>query len=95
MEFGHSEIFAMGKLDEMRILKPTKARVHHICSYCGEDISPGDVYFSEKLRDVFLHTLHEKKFCGGCYETYGNKLLSMKMPRRKKGLRTLDEYDTP
>lgn len=68
----------MSKYEELKYLKPTKARVAHACSNCNGAINKGDTYYSEKLRDTFLHSLHEKKFCTGCYEKFGIALLKTK-----------------
>lgn len=67
----------MSKYEDLKYLKPTKANIPHACSNCSGVINKGDVYYSEKLRDIFLHSLHEKKFCAGCYEKFGNNLLKM------------------
>lgn len=68
----------MSKFEELKYLKPTKARVSHLCNNCHNTINIGDTYYSEKLRDRFLHTLHEKKFCSECYNKSGNHLLKTK-----------------
>ena len=68
----------MNKYDNLRILKKTQARTNHKCYNCGGLINPGDFYYAEKLKDVFLHTLHNKKFCSDCYKKYGDNLLSKK-----------------
>jgi len=57
----------MGKYDNLKILKKTQARASHKCYNCGKLINPGDFYYSEKLKDRFLHSLHLKKFCENCY----------------------------
>ncbi|MBA7493082.1 hypothetical protein ES702_03637 [subsurface metagenome] len=58
----------MGKYDNLKILKKTKARANHICTKCGQQISIGDFYYAEEMKDKFLHSLHRKKFCYKCYE---------------------------
>lgn len=68
----------MSKYDELKYLEPTKARVSHTCHNCNGVISKGDTYYSEKLRDRFLHSLHEKKFCIRCYKKFGDDLLTTK-----------------
>lgn len=68
----------MGKYNALKILKETKARTHHICHRCGEEISPGKTYYREHIEDKFLHSVHAKKFCSSCFERYGDKLLSLK-----------------
>lgn len=35
----------MSKLDPYKILKQLKARVDHSCSYCGDEISKGQIYY--------------------------------------------------
>jgi hypothetical protein len=65
----------MGKFDSLTILKQTKARVAHLCSKCGADISPGEHYYKEHVQDRFLHSLHAKKFCVHCFQKHGEALL--------------------
>jgi len=57
----------MSKLDDLKILKRTKARTNHLCSKCGTAISVNEFYYAEVLKDKFLHTLNRKKFCEKCY----------------------------
>jgi len=71
----------MSKFD--KFLKETVARVNHQCDYCGNPIRVGDVYYSEKLKDLFLHSLHEKRFCSKCYKEHGDNLLKVKKGKRK------------
>lgn len=70
-----SEKRTLGKYDHLKVLKETRARVSHVCSRCGGQISPGDTYYREHIEDKFLHTLHAKKYCGACYGQYGEELL--------------------
>lgn len=58
----------MGKYDDLKFFKETKARSNHICSKCGQQIITGDIYFPEEIKDKFLHSLHRKKLCGECYQ---------------------------
>lgn len=67
----------MGKFDSMKILKKTTARTFHRCARCDNVINKGDVYYSEEIKDKFLHSLHKKKFCSRCYEDHGDNLLKM------------------
>lgn len=64
----------MSKLDKMKYLKSTKARSEHFCSKCANKINIGDIYYSEKLDDKFLHSLHIKKFCLDCYPKFKEEL---------------------
>lgn len=66
----------MGKYDQLKFLKKTKARVNHYCSNCGKEIRSGSYYYVETVRDKFLHSLHPKKFCAECYGKYGDKLIA-------------------
>jgi hypothetical protein len=66
----------VSKYDNLNFLKKTKARVNHVCSKCDQQIIAGDYYYAEIIKDKFLHTLHNKKFCNDCYEKYNNKLLN-------------------
>lgn len=68
----------MSKYDALKVLKETRARVNHICFYCGAPISRGDVYYREHIADRFLHTLHAKRFCDACFGKYGAALLKSK-----------------
>ena len=65
----------MSKYDFIKFLKKTKARVYHECDRCKKAINPGDFYYAERLKDSFLHTLHNKKFCRNCYKKYDDNLL--------------------
>jgi len=65
----------MGKYDQLKILKKTKARTYHVCNRCGKEILTGDIYFKEHIQDKFLHSLHAKKYCSECYGKFGNNLL--------------------
>lgn len=58
----------MSKYDNLKFFKETKARTKHICSNCGQQINIGDVYYAEKIKDKFLHSLHSKKLCQKCYK---------------------------
>jgi uncharacterized protein with PIN domain len=69
----------MGKYDNLRTLKTTKARTQHVCYKCGKEISPGETYYREQIEDKFLHSLHSKKYCSSCYEKYGNRPLASKV----------------
>jgi hypothetical protein len=44
----------MGKYDELKYLKKTKARVNHHCNQCGVTIVAGDYYYRETEEDRFL-----------------------------------------
>ncbi len=66
----------MIKYDNLKFLKRTKTRVVHRCDKCGKLISLGDFYYAETLKDKFLHTLHNKKFCEDCYKEYSEDLLN-------------------
>lgn len=59
----------------LTILKETKSRTFHICSKCGSDILPKEMYYVEYIEDKFLHNLNAKKFCSKCYNEYGEKLI--------------------
>jgi hypothetical protein len=58
----------MSKYDNLKFFKKTKARVNHICMNCGEQINTGDIYYPEKIKDKFLHSLRRKKLCKKCYQ---------------------------
>lgn len=65
----------MGKYDNLKVLKKTKARVAHVCSKCGADISKGDQYYREDIQDRFLHSLNARQYCFPCFEKDGDALL--------------------
>jgi ribosomal protein L40E len=59
----------VSKADSLKEFKKTMARTSHICMKCGTQITAGDYYFKEYMKDRFLHSLHAKKLCSKCYET--------------------------
>lgn len=65
----------MGKYNNLKILKKTKARAQHICYNCGKEILPSEIYYREHIEDKFLHSLHTKKYCSSCHEKYEKNLL--------------------
>jgi hypothetical protein len=65
----------MGKYDQLKFLKKTKARVNHSCSLCGHEIKSGKIYYAETVKDRFLQSLHAKKYCEACYEKNGDSLI--------------------
>lgn len=67
----------MGKYNDLKVLKETKARTHHVCHKCGKEILRGETYYREHIADRFLHSLHAKKYCASCYQEYGESLLSL------------------
>ena len=68
----------MGKYNQLKYLKKTKARVRHQCAYCGGTILPGEYYYREVIHDRFLQSLHSRSFCVKCYEQHGETLLKKK-----------------
>jgi len=74
-------------------LKETNARVPHKCNKCERTITIGEVYYSEKLRDRFLHSLHEKKFCKECRGKFGNELLNPLIARPQSKSRINHGYE--
>lgn len=62
----------MGKYDNIKYFKETKARAINICSNCGAQINPGEIYYPEEMGNKFLHSLHRKKLCKNCYEKIDN-----------------------
>jgi len=45
-----------------------KAKKHHQCLICEEEIIPGEEYFSS--RDKYVKRFDIKKICGKCYHKY-------------------------
>lgn len=66
----------MGKFNNLKILKKTKARTSHQCNICGKIINQGDYYYKEHIKDKFLHSLNAKKFCNECYNKFGDRLIN-------------------
>jgi len=48
----------MGKYDNLKTLKKTKARTQHVCYKCGKEISSGETYYREHIEDKFLHNVN-------------------------------------
>ncbi len=65
----------MGKYNHLKILKKTKSRSHHVCSKCGKEIFPGEIYYREHIEDKFLHSLNARKYCLLCFKKYGDNLI--------------------
>jgi len=63
----------MNKFDNMTFFKETKAKSQHVCSNCGIYINQGDIYYPELIKDKFLHSLHRKKLCQKCYQTFSTR----------------------
>jgi protein-arginine kinase activator protein McsA len=76
----------LGKYDQNKYLKKTKARVSHQCDLCNSTIESTDFYYAETQNDKFLHFLHAKCFCSKCYEKFGDRLLSIKRKRKESAL---------
>lgn len=66
----------MGKYDDLKILKKTKARTGHLCAKCGGEILPGAEYYKEQLSDPHLQLPRARKFCLQCQTAHGDALLS-------------------
>ena len=84
----------MGKYNQTKYLKKTKARTVHQCDMCNGIIEPEEYYYVETQRDRFLHSLHAKHFCSKCYEKHGNQLLEIGRKRRPeiKKSRPLEDF---
>ena len=81
----------MGKYDNLKMLKETKARTNHFCYNCERGILPGEIYYREHIEDTFLHSLKAKKYCIFCFKKYGDKLLSSKLKNSQRNS-ALDKY---
>jgi protein-arginine kinase activator protein McsA len=68
----------MGKYNQNKYLKKTKARTIHHCDLCNRVIESGEHYYVETQEDKFLQFLNAKHFCSECYKQHGNQLLSIK-----------------
>lgn len=62
------------------------ARVGHICSVCGNTISPGEAYYQQDPKDRFLQFLHAKKVCLKCYEKDNPTSKTKQIPKEQKML---------
>jgi len=58
----------VSKYDNLKFFKETKDRTNHICLSCGGQINQGETYYSEEIKDKFLHSLRFKKLCKNYYE---------------------------
>jgi len=74
----------LGKYDQTRYLKKTKARTEHQCDMCNKLIEAGEYYYAENQKDIFLYSLHAKRYCSECYGKYGDQLLSMKKSKKHR-----------
>ena len=76
----------MPKYDVIQ-LREHKARVSHICKFCGKKVGVGEnVYYQS---DKFLQSLLNKKFCKDCFEEYGQNLLDKKAVIKNTNQKTL------
>jgi len=84
----------LGKYDQNKYLKKTKARTVHQCNQCNCTIEPEEYYYAETQKDKFLQSLHAKRFCSKCYEKFGDQLLSIKRKRKQRALnsRSLENF---
>lgn len=78
----------LGKYDQTRYLKKTKARTIHQCDMCNAKIELGEHYYAETQKDRFLHSLHAECFCSKCYEKYGDELLSIEKKKRHEMIKS-------
>jgi ribosomal protein L32 len=74
-----------------RFLKRVKARTTHVCTRCGAEILPPDIYFQETT-GRFLASLHARAFCKKCYEDMGDNLLSWKQEQTDRDKDKLDRF---
>jgi hypothetical protein len=66
----------MGKYDDLKSLKKTKARTAHECFRCGGEIAAGTEYYKEQLSDPHLQLPRARKFCLQCHAAHGDALLT-------------------
>lgn len=64
----------MGKYNAFKVLKKKIAYSNFQCRLCKQFIKEGDSYYSEQIKDKFLHSLHNKKFCKECVEKFKKQL---------------------
>lgn len=64
----------MSKYDSLKILKKKVALNSFKCQLCKDFIKEGEDYYSEEVKDKFLHSLHRKKFCKECVEKFKKQL---------------------
>ena len=65
----------MSKYNGLKFLKPTKARVSHVCDNCGGEINKGEIYYPESIGRVNAPGVRLGKFCRKCFEKEGEELL--------------------
>jgi hypothetical protein len=63
-----------------------KARVSHVCSVCGNTISPSEVYYQQGPKDRFLQSLHAKNVCLNCYKNRDFAGKANYIPKEQKKL---------
>lgn len=64
----------MSKYNNFKILKKKVAHDTFKCQLCKNFIKQGEDYYSEEIKDKFLHSLHKKKFCKECVERFKKQL---------------------
>ncbi len=64
----------MSKYNNLKILKKKIATENFKCQLCKNFIKEGKDYYSEEVRDRFLHSLHRKKFCKECVQKFKKQL---------------------
>jgi hypothetical protein len=79
----------LGKYDQAKYLKKTKARAVHQCNMCNGAIEPGKYYYAETQKDRFLHSLNAECFCSKCYEKYGDQLLFIRRNKKRETNKSL------
>jgi hypothetical protein len=52
----------MGRYDDAKFLKQTRARVAHICDRCGKQIKNGEIYYSESIGKINAPGIRLKNF---------------------------------
>ena len=64
----------MDKYNRFKILKKRVTSTTFQCQLCRRLVKQGENYYSEEVKDKFLHFLHKRKFCKKCVEKFKKQL---------------------
>lgn len=64
----------MSKYNQLKILKKKIANANFRCKLCKRFIMEGDAYYSEEVKNKFIHSLHKKSFCEECVKNFQKQL---------------------
>ncbi len=64
----------MNKHNNLKVLKRKITLITFQCGICKQFVREGESYYSEEIKDRFLHFLHKKKFCKECVNKFKKQL---------------------